>query len=268
MNRLAVGGLALAALVAAARPARANPEPLPFSYVAATLPKDQLEVEMYTDLVATHADENGTGKEVSYLASQFQIELEYGLSRRFELGLYLTFAPPLFEYQNTPIMPEGNGAKERIKFHATDALAPIDLSFYFELVENQREIELEGKLIGERRFGPVRAIANLWAEREQYYVGRGETVLNPTAGVVFEATPIFQPGIESWMHVEFPDQLAGKRPFALGPHLYVGPTVLLSFAKLWWSTGAYFRVTDVSRPTEVGDTFGKLWFRTVFGLPL
>ena len=122
-------------------------------------------------------------------------------------------------------------------------------------------------MIGERRFGPVRAIVNLWAEREQYYVGRGETVLNPTAGVVFEATPIFQPGIESWMHVEFPDHFTGPRPFALGPHFHVGPTVLLSFAKLWWSTGAYFRVTDVTRPTEVADTFGKLWFRTVFGLP-
>ena len=116
MTRTLVGGLACAAVLAAVAPARANPEPLPFSYVAATLPKDALEVEMYTDVVATHAIDTAAGKEVSYAASQFQIELEYGLGKRFELGLYLTLAPSLFEFQDTPEMPEGNGAKERITF--------------------------------------------------------------------------------------------------------------------------------------------------------
>jgi hypothetical protein len=231
---------------------------------------------MYSDLVPTKVFDAG-GKPTTFAATQFQIELEYGLARRFELGLYLTFAPTAGDsLSGYPIMPEGNGVKERVKYHATGPLAPIDLSFYLELAETNREVELEGKIIGERRFGPVRAIANYWMEREQYYDGHGEWCFNPTAGLVLEAAPFIQPGIESWMHVEVPDGADGDegptpgkaRPFALGPHVYVGPTLLFSFSKLWWSTGVYFRVTDVDRPTQVGDAFGKLWLRALFGIPL
>ena len=59
---------------------------------------------------------------------------------------------------------------------------------------------------------------------------------------------------------------AGPAPFNDGPHVYVGPAVLASFGRLWWSTGVYGRVTDLDRSTVVGDSYGRVWVRTIIGL--
>jgi hypothetical protein len=50
---------------------------------------------------------------------------------------------------------------------------------------------------------------------------------------------------------------------------------MFSFGHLWWSTGVYARVNDVTRtaqPTNASvpfsDNFGPIWARTVIGLEL
>ena len=56
------------------------------------------------------------------------------------------------------------------------------------------------------------------------------------------------------------------RPFAAGPHVYVGPAWMINLGKLWWTTGLYFRVTDTDRTVQVADTYGPIWIRTVVGI--
>jgi hypothetical protein len=267
-RRVAAACAGAAALVSSA--ARANPEPLPYSYVPETLEKGQLEVEQYADFVPSKALDGNTGKPVNFAGLQFQTELEYGLTPRLELGLYVVLSPDPASgsFQGAPVMPEGTGVKQRLKYHLTDAAtAPVDLSTYLEIEEKTQEFEIEAKVIAGRRFGPVRAIANFVVEQEIYYDGKAETELFPSGGLVYQASYTVQPGIESWMHVEFPDD-GGTRAFGQGPHVYVGPTLLLQWQKLWWSTGAYFRVTDVTRETAPGDAFGKVWLRLLVGVPL
>jgi hypothetical protein len=55
------------------------------------------------------------------------------------------------------------------------------------------------------------------------------------------------------------------RPESLGPEAYVGPAVMLNFGKLWWSFGAYRRVTDFSYTLQPGDSLGPYWFRSMIG---
>ena len=90
-------------------------------------------------------------------------------------------------------------------------------------------------------------------------------MLNPTAGVVFEKWFNIQPGIEYWMRGE----LEGGK-FAVGPAHYVGPTAILQFGKIWWSTGAYVQVNHVNTPTPVASAeptpFGPVWVRTIVGI--
>jgi hypothetical protein len=43
---------------------------------------------------------------------------------------------------------------------------------------------------------------------------------------------------------------------------------MANFGRLWWSLGTYFRVSDVERPVEVGDTFGRVWLRAIAGVEL
>src|SRR4051812_39081059 len=97
--------------------ASANPRPLPFTYTTETLPKGEAEVEQFVDLVPLRANARSNGEKTWYVQSQFQTEYEVGLTDRLELGLYVSWVPhPGDAYTDTPTMPEGTGAKQRLRY--------------------------------------------------------------------------------------------------------------------------------------------------------
>lgn len=261
---------ALLALVTPAG-ALANPRPLPFTYQHEQLPKGEAEVEQFADVTPVRARNEATGDPVWYGLSQFQTEYEHGLTDRLELGLYVSFVPQsAVGFTQLPRATEGTGLKQRLRFQLAPTGAwPLDLSLYGEVVENEREIELEGKLIVQRRLGPARLIANFTAEHELYFDGKRDLVLAPSAGLTVEASPSVQPGIEWWMDAEYPEtNPPAKRPFALGPHHYVGPALLLQLGRLWWTTGVYLRASDTNHTLQPGEGFGNVWARTIIGIGL
>ncbi len=252
--------------------AHATPKPLPFSYGADTNPKGQGEVEQYVDLVPVFAINNATGAVVRYLTSQLQTEVEYGLTNRVELGLYVTLSPQAAGFDVPPTV-EHNGSKQRLRWRLADQGDwPIDVALYGEVAENDQEIELEAKVILERRFGNLRLLANAWVEYELYFNGAREWVFNPTAGFTYQITPNVFPGLEYWMRAEV---ATDGHDFNAGPHHYIGPTLRLSFGNFFWTTGLYARVSDVGRvvtyeghpfPLMPGqDAFGPIWFRSLVG---
>src|SRR5260370_31163666 len=86
-----------AALVAANRPASANPRPLPFTYPYETLPAEEAEIEQYVDITPVRAPDPdavdpATAPPVWDATYRLQTELEYGITDRLELGLYPAFA--------------------------------------------------------------------------------------------------------------------------------------------------------------------------------
>jgi len=270
VNSRIAASLTFALLAGAlANTARATPRSLPFTYPYDTLPEGSSEIEQYVDYVPTKVLAS-TGSPVWYGVSQFQTEYEYGITDRLELGIYATFVPSSGEgFANVPTLTEGNGMKQRLRLRLAEAGEwPVDTALYFEVVENQRELELEGKIILERRFGDLRAMANLVLEREFYFNGQRDWVINPTAGLTYQVTSMFHPGIEGWLHAEYPDSAPHPRPFALGPHVYVGPVAHVNFGRLWCSSGVYLRATDTSRDVQQGDGFARVWLRSVIGLDL
>lgn len=267
MVRLRFPGAAVAAVAvtALAVPVRANPRPLPFTYIQETLPQGDAEVELYSDLVPQHLlDASGTPG--WHLGTQFQAEIEYGITNRLELGLYLTLAPVDPAFPTAAPLTESNGVKQRLRWRLADpGQWPIDVALYGEVSESQREIELEAKIILQRRLGPLRIAANAWGEREYELNGEQAWVLNPTAGVVLEKWIAIQPGLEYWMRGEI---VNGS--FVLGPDHFLGPTALLQFGKIWWSTGAYLHVNQLHQPSlEAGAgpaPVGPVWIRTIVGI--
>jgi hypothetical protein len=249
--------------------ASANPRVFPFTYTVDTLPKGELELEQYVDYIPVRVSLQ-SGKQNWYGATDFQTELEYGITSKLELGLYVTFAPtPGQEYYLVPTPIEGNGLKERLKYRFAEPGAwPVDLGVYGELVEDQREIELEAKVLLERRVGPVRIAANLTGEREYYLNSQKDWVLNPSLGASVEATAAIQPGVEAFSRSEYTSPKIAPRPFDLGPHVYVGPTLLSQFGRLWWAVGAYARITDQSHKLQPGESYGNYWVRSVVGYEL
>lgn len=258
------------AIAAAPRVAGAHPRPLPMTYTYPTLPRGEVEIEQYVDLEPVKALAASTGQPTFYPATQLQTELEIGLTDRLELGLYASFVPPpTEELSSTPVLPTGNGAKQRLRLRlAEEGAWPVDLSFYGEVAENEREIELETKVILARRIEKLHVVANLTAELEAYFKGATEIVLDPSIGITYQAAPSFHPGFEYWMRAELPTDPPKERGYNLGPHHYAGPTMLFDFGRAWWSTGLYFRMSDVGRVLEPGDAFGPVWVRTVVGVGL
>jgi len=272
IRRVLVAMLILASLTIGGS-VSANPRIFPFTYTVDTLPKGELEVEGYVDYIPIRvaaANARSASGNVWYGATDFQTELEYGLTSKLELGLYVTFAPtPTQDYGGVAAPIEGNGMKERLKFRfAEPGEWPIDLGVYGELVEDQREIELEAKILLERRLGPVRIAANISGEREYYFNSQQDWVLNPSAGVSLEATPAIQPGVEAFLRAEYTSPKITPHPYDLGPHVYLGPTLLSQFGRLWWVVGAYARVTDHSHTLTIGEAYGNYWVRSVIGYEL
>ncbi len=260
------GPLVGACIITLASTAGATPKPLPFTYGTDTNPKGQGEVEQYVDLVPVMAL-NANGLPERYLATQLQTEVEYGLSNRVELGLYVTLSPEASGYFAIPSLTEGNGAKQRVRWRLADQGDwPIDVALYGEVSEANTEVELEWKVILERRFGPVRLLANAWFEYEFYYTGRREWVFNPTAGFTVQATPNVFPGFEYWMRAEVRSDAPESGDFNGGPHHYIGPTLRLSFGNFFWTSGIYMRVSNFGRVLDAGvDSYGPIWFRTLVG---
>lgn len=245
-----------------------TPRPLPFTYLVDTQQEDGLEIEQYVDLVPTVA-RDGSGARVGYLATQLQTEIEYGLTDRLELGLYVTVAPTGPDLSDLPETTVGNGSKQRLKYSfAAPGQWPIDVGLYGELEETTREFSVEAKILLQRRFGPVRLVANLIGEMElPWGAAQPEWIVTPSVGATVELTPRVHVGVEYWVHTHVAtggELVSYNDAF----HHYVGPTALLNFGRLWVSAGAYVRLDSTGRALQPGDLFGQLWFRTVMGIQL
>jgi len=71
------------------------------------------------------------------------------------------------------------------------------------------------------------------------------------------------------MRGEYPQSPSpAVRTFGLGPEYYVGPSVMMSFKKVWWTVAAYARVSDVHHELQEGEVYGPVWFRTMVGYDL
>jgi hypothetical protein len=260
----------VAAILATSAVASANPRALPFTYPYETLAKGEAEIEQYADMTPVKALSASTGAPAWLSLFRFQTEFEYGITDHLELGLYVQLSPDAGSgFAGAASLGPGAALKQRLRYRFAEAGQwPIDVSVYGELVESRDEIEIEAKLNLQRRIGALRIMANLSAEHELYFDGKREWVLNPTLGATYQIAPWLHTGVESWMEVEFPTPSPATRTFGLGPHVYLGPTVMFNWGKIWWSNGFYFRVTEVTRPADVGDAYGRVWARTVIGISL
>jgi len=257
--------------------ARATPRVLPFSYPNETLSNGQTEVELITDAnpqrVAADATDPSRGNlwEPQLI---LQTEIEYGLTNRFELGFYQVFvADPQPGGQNALAF---DGLKWRLRTRlAEPGQLPVDIGFYFELETMHDELAFEGKLNLQRRAGRALILSNLWVEEQierPYDTGahgrKAHFVVNPTAGVAYEVTPSFQPGLEFWARGQLKASGETEQDRENSRvHYFIGPTTFVNLGRLWLSAGLYFNANSMHRP-EPGDAYGPFWFRSILGMDL
>jgi hypothetical protein len=262
-SRAVVAVLGAIVLLAPA-PASADPHSLPYSYPYSTLPRGMSEAEQYVDMTPVRALNGSRTIPRAVLVT----ELEYGLTDRLELGLYMQFSTdPGNQTGTDPSALLFDGLKQRLRYRFADAgVWPVNVAIYGEVAELANEIELEAKIILDRRIGRWHLMANLWGEREFYFTGRREWVANPTGGASFEITPAFHVGAEYWMHGEFGG--GGPGSFNEDIHHYLGPAFLLQGNRVWFAVAPYVRLDAWDRSGVWGDQFGRFWIRTIIGIEL
>ena len=64
------------------------------------------------------------------------------------------------------------------------------------------------------------------------------------------------------------NDMAGASEAPTRTRHYAGPTFLAQQGKVFFSLGAYLRLDGVADRAEVGDPYGKVWFRTLIGVEL
>jgi hypothetical protein len=272
-----------------ALPARANPRPLPFSYPYETLAEGAMEVELYTDMTPLRVQADPTDPTKGRLWEPYyylQTEFEYGITDRFELGLYQVF-------EVNPQPGGGNvfsfdGMKARIRTRLAEAGEwPVDVGLYFEVVDFHDEFELEQKIILARRFGRLRVMSNLWIEEEferpfedSPHRGELEVFFNPTLGATYELSPRVQVGAEYWTRGRFgkdddtppptdPAEAEAQRIARRNDefHHFLGPTFHYNMGRAWLSAGLYAHLNDANKP-QPGEIYGPWWGRFVLGIDL
>lgn len=262
----------LAALAAAslAGPAAATPRVFPLSYGTQTNAPGEAELEQAIDLTPVPFFEE-PGARAWTLRTKLNTELEIGLTDSLEFALYVAFA-------NNPGEAVGavplyfDALRQRLRWRLTEpGQLPVDLGLYLEASESHDALELEARLLIEKRIGRLHLVSNLWVEVERGWGGGGEVVLRPTLGAAWELKPGVTLGLEAFLHTELEEasELVGAvDKLNKGLKVFVGPTFAVQFKKVWLNAGVYARVTDVARYAEVGDEFGKLWVRVMAGIEL
>jgi len=195
-----------------------------------------------------HTQSRATWDADSPQAFQGILELEHGLTERWDMAFYT-----VFEQSSAAMFSEPLHLSE-IKLETRYRLAergewPVDTLLYGEVAKEFGEsvYEVEGKLIGARDFGELTAAVNLIGEiKFGKDVDETELELGYAAGITYPVHPKFRVGAESWGTFE-EDEV----------YLSAGPAVSYAGASNFWVTlTAGFGLTDEADAFDARAIFG------------
>jgi hypothetical protein len=173
------------------------------------------------------------GKSDFYSRLDTRLEMELGLTDRLQTSLYLNMKAVT---EDTPLgrasSTEFQGVSSEWKLKLSDPVADrAGVALYGELSAGPSEVELEGKLIFDKRVGRFLGALNLAAEHEWSFEEpetEREVKLEVVAAACWFLTPRLTAGLELRSHTVV---LPGDEPTRSA--LFLGPTV--SYARQgWW----------------------------------
>jgi hypothetical protein len=236
-----------AALLGAVREAHADRRTMIRAYEFQTQPKGNLELELWNDVEAPRSA-------FSDSVVVTRVELEYGLTDRWDAALYHVFAqggPQAEQPQSFHLESWRLETRYRL---AEKGEWPVDVMIYGEVerpADFNQPFETEEKLILEKDFGRFALVANLVAEQKLLHAGEGHE-WEIDAGARYEFVPALRIGAEFWTIQETANGITEGSYF-------LGPSISWASSKLWLQLGAGF---------GVGDSAGATFVRSVLGINL
>jgi len=222
--------LVAAALLGGATHAAASERRFTYSYESGVLPVGGREIEPWNTF--------RIGRAEHYSRLDTRLEAEMGVTDRLQTSLYLNLKALSADTGGArESSTEIEGLSSEWKLKLADPVADrLGLALYGELSGGPSSVELEGRLIGDKRVGRWLTAFNVTIEHEWEFEGKDETeqesILELTAGSAWFLQPQLTLGVELRSHTVF---LPGDEPTRSA--LFAGP--VLSYARRgWWITAS------------------------------
>jgi hypothetical protein len=233
----------ISALLLPAFPGTANADNRPFTYTyeATTAPTGSIEYEQWITWRARRGDPGNMNR------FDFRHELEFGITDRLQLGLYLSNWKVVDEKGRTSSFWDGVSV-EAIYNLSNPTTDWIGSAIYGEVTVGDDLVVLEGKLILQKNIGKWIAAYNATIEAEwegpRLRDNKGE--FQQTLGVSYEVNPRWSVGAELLHEVEF------DRWGPAGDHaVYVGPNLSCRFKRGFVTTTVLFQATGINSEPDV-----------------
>ena len=222
-----------------------------FLYEAPTSAPESLELETWATW------KRMTGPDRSD-AVDFRYELEYGVTDKLQLGVYL--ADWFYENQREHSGFAYSDSAIELIYNLTNPVDdPIGLSIYGESKAGDRLIELESKLVAQKNFGALILSYNATLEAvwEGHSLQERAGEFQQAFGASYELSPRLSAGIELLHEFVFSQWRDDKKI----RNLFVGPNV--SYRRGDW----FVTVTALAQATNTIDE-PDFQVRTIFGIGL
>jgi hypothetical protein len=221
---------ALLATLALAADARATERRFTYVYESGVLRVGGREIEPWNTF--------RLGRREAYRRLDTRLEAEMGVTDRLQTSLYLNLESISADTaRGRESSSEISGLSSEWKLKLSDPVADrLGFALYGEVSAGPSEVELEGRLIADKRAGRWLGAFNLAWEHEWEFEEKGETEgessLEATAGAAYFVRPALSLGLELRSHSVF---LPGSEPTRSA--LFAGPVV--SYARGgWWMTAS------------------------------
>jgi hypothetical protein len=268
----AFAAMALAGVQALARDAHASQRRFTYTYESAVLNKGAVELEPWTTL--------RTGKEEYYTSFDQRVELEVGLSNRLQTSFYLNLHSTTEQADSSLQTDSGfDGISNEWKLKLRDPVAdPFGLGLYFEWGASSSEVELEAKVIVDKRSGNWLCAFNATVEPEWEFIMKGGAN-NVEANNEFKyefdlaGTYFVKPSTSVGIEVRNHNLHISSEDYDHSV-LFAGPVVSYS-SEAWWATLTVMPQVAKLKGSEIDaghslvtSELEKLEVRMIFGVDL
>lgn len=250
------------ALLSTPHHAAASDRLFAFTYETPALQRGQVEIEPW--LTAS------VGRDAYYFRLDHRMELEWGLGANVQTAFYLNFRVQAEDLGGGVMKKETKfrGFSNEWKFSLLDPVAdPLGLALYAEVGVQPHEIELEGKLLLDKAFGPVMVAVNVIGELEVKPQPEGAA-----PELEGKATFLLAGSVRLGKHVALGAELREMNTFEDGAlqhaFLHMGPALHLRGDKVWFVLTAMPQLLDLASGTHNTKDGEWLETRIVFGIHL
>ncbi len=227
--------LSLTAALFDPQPARAGQRRFVYNYETLTAPRHAVELENW--LTFKHR-RGGDGNLDRW---EFRHEFEFGVTDRLQLAVYVA------DWQYDSRDEEGhdfryNGTGVEAVYNLTNPNTDwLGSALYGEVVVGERSVAIEGKLLLEKRFGPLSVVLNTVLEAAWEGRGLDERTgeFQQTLGVSYDLHKHFSVGAEAVYELEWPEWSKPEPG-----RFFVGPNVSVRAGRFYGTLAWLWQATN------------------------